>query len=231
MSFAVFLKLMPGTSVPALPGPSSGGSSRLMFPTPTEGAFDVALFSSSAHAVSAAEAALAWLAGAPEIAPAAVSAAGPPELDRMPIHVFRAMDGWLAVAFPDRQAWHAFSMAFLRRGLFRSVPHDAAWHSTEANELAMMVLDTHHAEDAAGTAQTYGVPCVALPRWQDDAQAVALGVAANHTPSFRLADTVRYGALVSLGGALLPDEGGFRHYLRRLAARAGADIVVPEPTP
>ena len=218
---AAFVKWMPGIEPPDVASRVLLGDFTFAYPTAIDGAFDLAMYVDAGDAIAAADALLAMITGdaaADRITAHTEHAIEP--FEDLPVHIFRAMDGWLAVAFPEREAWHAFTMAFLRRGMFRRVPHDAAWHSAEANELATLVLDTHHADDAEGTAQTYGVPCVALPDWQDEAQAKALGVVASRTPSYLLADVIRYAALVPMPAADVGSAAGFRRRLEVLLGEA-----------
>lgn len=232
----------PPGSTPA-PGPAA---LEVAGPVALGGAFDVALcfegdVISAGMAARALDGALAlaegravaardgrWLAWAPaspgpaNTVPTPVDALAP----GVAAQVFRAMDGWNVVALPDREAWLTFAMAFLRRNVFLRVPHDAAWHSAAANGLAALTLDTHHAEDVAGTAATYGVPCAVVPGWLDDEQAAWLGVRPTRTPSWRLSDMLQYAALVPVPGPVpAADVPGM---LRRAFASAGTDVAVRE---
>jgi hypothetical protein len=219
-------------------------AARAAGPVALEGAFDAALcFEGEALSAGAAARALDGALALAEgragalpggrvawepVAPAS-AVANPTPIDALPpgvaAQVFRAMDGWDVVALPDREAWLTFAMAFLRRNVFLRVPHGAAWHSAAANGLATLTVDTHHAEDVAGTAATYGVPCAVVPGWLDDEQAARLGVRPSRTPSWRLSDVLQYAAILPLPGAV-PAADDLRGALQRAFASAGAEVVV-----
>lgn len=188
-------------------------------------ALDVALALAEGRAVGTSDGLLRWEPLAASPAPPA-----PTPIDSLPggvaAQIFRAMDGWDVVALPDREAWLTFAMAFLRRNVFLRVPHDAAWHSAAANSLATLTVDTHHAEDVAGTAATYGVPCAVVPGWLDDEQAVRFGVRQSRTPSWRLSDDLQYAALLPVPGPLPIDPDMLREALRRAFVAAGAGVAV-----
>lgn len=143
------------------------------------------IFEAAAAALDAASA-LALGRPARDSHPPVVSSTAFPVLAHgIGVQVLHARDGWVALAAPDRATWLTLSMTFLRRRLYHRYDELSAWRSAEVNELATLVLATHHAEDVVGTCDTYGIPAFLVPGWQG-AQSAAL------------AEAVHYGALVRI---------------------------------
>jgi hypothetical protein len=237
MAVAAFYRFWPGAAANVRDTLAAEGTTllppRVRYPSWLEGSFDLAL-ELDAGAIDEDVASLAldaaWALVSASTVPAREPAVGTGAFPAgLPVQILRAMDGWDAVAFPSREAWLTFAMAFLRRRVFQRVPHDAAWHSEAANELATLTLDTHRAEDVEGTARTYNVPCAAIEAWLDDTQAVQLALKPFRTPAARLADALWYAAVVPLDGPST-DSIAFCAALRRVFAAAGAAVFAPEVT-
>jgi hypothetical protein len=185
------------------------------------GELDVALVIYAPHAGAAASMALGAAKGfAPDSATPAdgVFDAVPPEYGLM---LLRALDGWLLTGIADQEAWLAFSMAFLRRRLYHEYTPATLWRAPAVYELATLVLGTHRAEDAAGTARLYGIAALAPPGWLDEVQlAGGHGNTAEDTPSARAAHAIHYATVLHDDGGLqrLTSGGELNRWLRaRLA--------------
>ncbi|MFN0094344.1 MAG: hypothetical protein ACKVVT_06160 [Dehalococcoidia bacterium] len=148
------------------------------------GAFDAAALLVAATAEDAADAILATASGARARPVGGDSTVGglPPGVAAQ---LYRGMGGWVLVGLPDQPAWLTLAMAFLRRRVYQRATFATAWHTPAVNELAALVFATHHADDAAGTCRTYGVPATHLARW-----------AAEAGPSASAADIIQYGAVL-----------------------------------
>ena len=150
-------------------------------------------------------------------------AATPPAIDAFaglaaetPLSLLRAKGGWNLVAAPDRETWRTLSMTFLTRRAWERFAPETAWRSPDVNELATLVMGTHHTRDVEGTCLTYGIPGLSLADWEDEAQAAALGGGPEAAPAALLAESLHYAAL--LRGPDAP--------LRRALAPLGADLFI-----
>ena len=134
----------------------------------------------------------------------------------VPLLLLRAKGGWNLVASPDRETWLTLSMTFLNRRTYQRFDPEAAWHSPDVNELASLVMGTHHTQDVEGTCLTYGIPGLSLTDWEDEAQAERAGGDPEGTQSARLAEELHYAALLRGGAATL----------REALAPLGSDVFV-----
>ena len=130
-------------------------------------------------------------------------AAPPPAIDAFaglaaetPLSLLRAKGGWNLLAAPDRETWLTLAMTFLNRRTWERFGPDSAWRSPDVNELATLVMGTHHTQDVEGTCLTYGIPGLALADWEDEAQAAALGGQPEAAPSALLAESLHHTALL-----------------------------------
>ena len=158
-----------------------------------------------------------------EPSPLAMEAFAPVPGD-VPVLLYRAKRGWNLIAAPDQETWLTISMTFLNRRAYQRFDVDRGWHSPDVNELATLVLGTHHSVDVEGTCLTYGIPGVSLPDWADEYQAEQNGAAEPEaTRSARLAESLEYAAILR-GGEPLTGEP--REYLRERLAGLGSDLYL-----
>lgn len=130
--------------------------------------------------------------------------APPPAIDAFaglaaetPLSLLRAQGGWNLLAAPDRETWLTLAMTFLNRRTWERFGPHSAWRSPDVNELATLVMGTHHTRDVEGTCLTYGIPGLALADWEDEAQAAAaFGDQPETAPGALLAEALHYAALL-----------------------------------
>lgn len=139
---------------------------------------------------------LAALTPPPLVAP-------PPAIDAFaglaaetPLSLLRAQGGWNLLAAPDRETWLTLAMTFLNRRTWERFGPRSAWRSPDVNELATLVMGTHHTRDVEGTCLTYGIPGLALADWEDEARAAASGGQPEAAPGALLAESLHYAALL-----------------------------------
>ncbi len=143
----------------------------------------------------------------------------------VPLLLLRAKGGWNLIASPDRETWLTLSMTFLNRRTYQRFDPEAAWHSPDVNELASLVMGTHHTQDVEGTCLTYGIPGLSLADWEDEAQAERAGGGDPEAArSACLAEELHYAGLLR-GGA-----GGGRATLREALAPLGSDVFIETET-
>jgi hypothetical protein len=144
--------------------------------------------------------------------------------NEVPVLLLRALGGWNLVAAPDDEVWRALSMTFLNRRAHQRLEHRRGWHSPDLNELATLVLGTHHSVDVEGTCLTYGIPGLSLPEWADSEERLAAApIGPALSPPAQLAEQLEYAALLDIRGDPAASPGD---YLREHLAQLGSDIRV-----
>lgn len=214
------------------PPPDAAGALPIASLATTLGAYDLAADvgeagsagATASRALAVAEAVAGgrvWRAGGGWAAGAEATGVAVPEPERdafadipaeVPFLLLRAMGGWNLVASPDRETWLTLSMTFLNRRAYQRFGTEGAWFSPDVNELASLVMGTHHTQDVEGTCLTYGIPGLSLADWEDERQAALAGGEPEASRSALLAESLHYAAL------LRTDAGSLREALAPLGS-------------